>query len=256
MVADGVLDGVDEVYGLHLLNTLETGTIGVKAGPLMAAPDKFTCQVVGKGGHGAMPQHSIDAMATSSHILTALQTVVSRSVDPLESAVVTVGKMENEEGSTTCGCGHTFNVICGKVVMHGTSRSFNDKTQALLRRRITEVTSGVASALGASASTAFDDVNYGYPAVVNDDDQAALADKAARAVVGEGNVKAGTGIMTMAGEDFSYYLRERPGCFVFVGSRPPGTTIKPHHHPSFDIDEEALPVGAAFYVRLVEDLLG
>ena len=105
MIADRALEGVDAIYGIHLWNPLETGQIGVKSGPLMAAPDKFSCTVIGKGGHGAAPHETVDAMAVSCQIVTALQTIVSRNIDPLEPAVVTVGKMENEDNSLTCGCG-------------------------------------------------------------------------------------------------------------------------------------------------------
>ena len=119
-----------------------------------------------------------------------------------------------------------------------------------------QVTTGVASALGATASTRFDEVNYGYPATVNYPEEAAIAAGAAEAIVGASGVLSGREIMTMGGEDFSYYLKARPGCFVFVGSRAPGTEIKPHHHPSFDIDEEALMIGTSFFVQLIRDLLG
>ena len=115
------LDDVEQVYGFHLFTGLRTGTIGVKEGPLMAAPDKFTISVRGKGGHGAMPHLSKDAMLCAMHIGVALQTVVSREVDPLEAAVVSIGKLENEEGSATCGCGSTWNVLCGDIVMSGTT---------------------------------------------------------------------------------------------------------------------------------------
>lgn len=122
MVKDGVMEDVDEVYGVHLMNFLETGIIGVKAGPLMAAPDKFSITVQGKGGHGAMPHETVDALVAAGMILTSLQTVVSRNVAPIEAAVVTVGKLENSLNSTECGCGSTFNVIADQIVMHGTAR--------------------------------------------------------------------------------------------------------------------------------------
>lgn len=255
MVAEGTLKGVDQVFGIHLFTPLRTGTIGVKEGPLMANPDKFSIAIEGKGGHGAMPHLSIDAMACASHVQVALQTVVSRNVDPLEPAVVTVGKMENEEGSPICGCGMQFNVICPRVVMHGTTRSFSDGTRAKIRSSVERVAKGVSEAMGASASTSWDDLFYGPPAVVNHGKEAALMHEAASKVVGEEGVLSGRDIMTMGGEDFSFFLKEVPGCFVFVGATAPGADPTPHHHPSFDLDEESLVIGASLWVRLIELLL-
>eukprot|EP00933_Yihiella_yeosuensis_P004944 TRINITY_DN109356_c0_g1_i1.p1 TRINITY_DN109356_c0_g1~~TRINITY_DN109356_c0_g1_i1.p1 ORF type:complete len:450 (+),score=90.07 TRINITY_DN109356_c0_g1_i1:42-1352(+) len=256
MVKEGALKGVSQVFGIHLFTPLQLGTIGVKGGPLMAAPDKFAIDVQGKGGHGAMPQLSVDAMLCASQINVSLQTVVSRTVAPLEPACVSVCKMENEIGTRTCGCGHAFNVIAGRVVMHGTARSFNDSTQSVIRKGIERVANGVAEAMGATASTTFDDLNFGYPATINTPAEAELMKQAAVCVVGEENVKSGTEIMTLGAEDFSFYLKEVPGCFVFVGATRHGEEVMPHHHPSFDFDEEALEIGASLWVRLTEVILG
>lgn len=154
-----------------------------------------------------------------------------------------------------CGCGANFNVICDKVVMHGTARSFCNATQKRIRNGVSRVATGVADAMGAKASTSFDDVNYGYPATVNTDYEAALMHEAAALVVGEEGVLSGRSIMTMAGEDFSYFQQKVPGCFVFVGATPLDAEAKQHHHPSFDFDEESLVIGASLWVRLVEVVL-
>eukprot|EP00746_Dinoflagellata_sp_MGD_P144674 gnl/MRDRNA2_/MRDRNA2_77385_c0_seq1.p1 gnl/MRDRNA2_/MRDRNA2_77385_c0~~gnl/MRDRNA2_/MRDRNA2_77385_c0_seq1.p1 ORF type:complete len:190 (+),score=41.17 gnl/MRDRNA2_/MRDRNA2_77385_c0_seq1:39-572(+) len=173
----------------------------------------------------------------------------------MEPAVVSIGKMENEEGSLACGCGSTFNVICPRVVMHGTSRSFSDATRRTIRSGIERVAKGVSEAMGACANTTFDDFNYGYPPVINPDTEAAAMHAAAVKVVDRQGVLTGREIMTMGGEDFSYFQQEVPGCFVFVGATAPDAEAKPHHHPSFDFDEDALTIGASLWVKLAEELL-
>ena len=256
MVQEGVLEGVDQVYGLHLLTPFATGTCAVKPGPLMAAPDKFTITVDGKGGHGAMPHLSVDAMMVAAHITVALQTVVSRTIDPLEPAVVSICKMENEEGSETCGCGHTFNVICDRLVMSGTSRSFADPVRASIRESIVRIATNVATAMRATATVKFDDINYGSPAVINPEAGAENMRAAAARVVGDAGIVSGRSAMTMGGEDFSFFLNERPGCFAFVGCTKPGRKALPHHDPSFDFDEDALAIGASVWTQLAQSLLG
>ena len=211
MVEDGVMDGVDEIYGVHLMNFLETGTVGVKSGPLMAAPDskmqplplrlrsklkrsgctEFSITVQGKGGHGAMPHETVDAMLVASMVVTSLQSIVARSIAPIESAVVTVGKMENSLNSTECGCGSTFNVIADSIVMHGTARSFKPDVRETVRQRVAEVASGVGQGQGAEIVTEWDDLNYGYPATVNSAREARICASAAQAVVGVDGLRTG-----------------------------------------------------------------
>ena len=249
------LDDVEQVYGFHLSTVLRTGTIGVKDGPLMAAVDKFTISVKGKGGHGAMPHLSKDAMLCAMQIGVALQTVVSREVDPLEAAVVSIGKLENEEGSATCGCGSTFNVLCGDIVMSGTTRSFDNAVQQQVRVSVERIAVNVAAAMMCSAQVKWDDVNTGHPATVNHTAEAARARAAAVKVVGEEGLRTGKEIMTMGGEDFSYFLNKKPGCFIFVGATAEGAEPTPHHHPSFDIDEESLAIGATLWLQLVDEVL-
>ena len=203
-----------------------------------------------------MPHLSKDAMLCAMHIGVALQTVVSREVDPLEAAVVSIGKLENEEGSTTCGCGSTFNVLCGDIVMSGTTRSFDNTVQQQVRLSVERIAVNVAAAMMCSAHVKWDDVNYGHPATVNHTAEAAKSRAAAVKVVGEKGLRTGKEIMTMGGEDFSYFLNKKPGCFIFVGATAEVAEPTPHHHPSFDIDEESLAIGATLWLRLVEEVLG
>ena len=146
-----------------------------------------------------MPHLSVDAMLCAAQISVALQTIVSREIDPLDAAVVSVGKMENEEGSSACGCGSTFNVLCDKVVMHGTTRSFNNQVQQKVRSSVERIAVKVAEALNATATVKWDDINYGHPATVNSTAETALARAASVNVVGEGGIRTGKEIMTMGG---------------------------------------------------------
>ena len=267
----------------------------------MAATDRFLISIQGKGGHGAMPHLSVDAMLCAAQVSVALQTIVAREIDPLDAAVVSIGKMENEEGSETCGCGSTFNVLCGKVVMHGTTRSFNTEVQMKVRRSVERITVNVSEAMRAKAWVKWDDVNCGWsvtmlsgrrnsttpsicsnmlmpaaccprvlltcallmtsrrirrPATINSTAETALVRAASVKVVGEAGVRTGKEIMTMGGEDFAYFLNKKPGCFIFVGATAPDAEATPHHHPSFNIDEDSLAVGATLWLQLVDTILG
>eukprot|EP00039_Didymoeca_costata_P002636 m.61605 g.61605 ORF g.61605 m.61605 type:complete len:643 (-) comp11429_c0_seq1:228-2156(-) len=250
LVKESVLKNVNKIFGIHLWTPLNVGHIGVSHGEMMASPDKFTISIKGKGGHGAAPHKTVDALLVASYVNIALQSIVSRRTDPMQEVVVSVCKMENEEGSNTCGCGHTFNVICGEVVMHGTSRAFTPDMQKKLRQEIQCVATNTAKAHGASATVEFDDLNYGYPPTVNTKNEAVYVELMAAEIVNPQNIHTGRDIMTMGGEDFSYYLEQVPGCMIFVGATGEGKEELPHHHPSFDFDETALEVGAALWVKL------
>ena len=242
MIDEGLLDIADigSVYGLHLWSGHATGTIQVRPGPAMAATDEFQTTIRGEGGHGAMPNQTRDPIVAAAGVVQALQSIVSRNVDPVDPAVVTVGSLH---------AGSAHNVIPETATMIGTMRSFTNETRELLRRRVPEVTRGVAEAFGCTANV---ELNFGYPATVNDVEAAADAARIAKEVVGE------AGVMTpppiAGGEDFSYFLEERPGAFVFVGSRDESRGITaPHHAPDFDIDEAALPRGTELLCRLAID---
>jgi amidohydrolase len=242
VVADGVLDGADVVIGIHLWNELPVGTLGVKAGPLMAAVDRLRIVVRGRGGHGGKPHRAADPVVAAAHIVTALQSVVSREVSPLQSAVVTIGAVHG---------GSAFNVIPDEVTLLGTLRTFDPELRRALPERIHRLASGVALGLQCQAEV---ETSHGNPAVVNDPGVAEIARRAARRVVGEDEVVVPE--PTMGGEDMAVYFERVPGCFVFVGSANPAKGLDAdHHNPRFDFDEDALAIGCAFLVEAAEEAL-
>jgi amidohydrolase len=239
VVKDGIMDGVDRVIGVHLWNELPVGTIGVKAGPLMASVDRLKITIIGRGGHGAAPHRSADPVVAAAHVVVALQTIVSREVSPIGAAVVTVAAIHG---------GSAFNVIPEEVALMGTLRTFDRELRRSMPERIQRIAAGVAGGLGCRAQV---EVEQGSAAVINDPGVAEIARRAAAEVVGEAKVVDPES--TMGGEDVSVYFERAPGCFVFIGSANPDRGLsEPHHSPRFDFDEEALPVGCAFLVRAAE----
>jgi amidohydrolase len=242
VIADGALEGVDVMLGIHLWNELPVGTIGVKAGPLMAAVDRLRIVIRGRGGHGGYPHRSADPVVAAAQVVTALQTVVAREVSPLRSAVVTIGAIHG---------GQAFNVIPDEVTLTGTVRTFDADLRRSMPERIARIASGVASALQCQAEV---EVRPGNPAVVNDPAVAALARRAAARVVGEEGVVEPE--PTMGGEDMAVYFERVPGCFAFVGSANAARGLdQPHHSPRFDFDEEALAIGCEFLVNAAQEAL-
>ena len=243
MIEDGCLEGVDEIYGLHLWNYQPLGEIGVKEGPIMAAADMFDIIVKGKGGHGATPQGTIDAIVVASHLVTALQTIVSRDTNPLENTVVTIGEISG---------GENFNVIADQVKLSGTTRAYTEKNRIMIKNRMKDIIDGVSKAFGSEIV-----LNYkeGYPPTINHKLPTKHILDVASQVVGKG---AGFPYLSMGGEDFSYYLQNIPGCFFFIGSAPDEKDIlsTPHHCSHFNIDERALLVGASVYINLIKNILG
>jgi amidohydrolase len=237
MVDDGLMErfGITEVYGMHNMPGLPVGSFALRPGPLMAAADRFTIRIEGRGSHAAHPHMSIDTVAITAQIITALQTIVSRNVDPLDAAVVSV---------TYLRAGETFNVLPQTAEMKGTVRSLRPEVQDLLEQRVTEVVTGVAAMHGASATV---DYFRGYPSTVNHPDQTAFAASVAADVAGGDKVDANV-LPTMGAEDFSFMLLERPGAFIFVGN---GDTAG-LHHPAYDFDDRAIPVGVSYWARLAE----
>ena len=240
MIEDGCLDKVDEIYGLHLWNYQLYGEVGIKDGPVMASADLFDIEVSGKGGHGATPQGTIDAIVVASNLVTMLQTIVSRNTNPLESTVLSIGKIKG---------GHNFNIISDKVHMSGTTRSYTEENRKMIKQRMKEVVEGVSKSFGADIKLNYKD---GYPPTVNHSSQVEKVLEAASSIVASG---AKNPYLSMGGEDFSYYLQNKPGCFFFVGSAPNENEIlsTPHHCSHFNIDERALLVGASVYVNLIEN---
>jgi amidohydrolase len=245
MLADGVFGDPkpEACYGLHLWNNLPAGLIGIREGPLFANTDEFRIVVKGSGGHGAMPHQTVDPVVVAAQLITAMQTLVSRETSPLEPGVVTVGSIHG---------GTAWNIIPASVELRGTVRTFTDQLQSQMRRRLEELVQGVAGAMRAEY-----EFNYQYscPAVVNDSDRTAFARQVALRVFGESQVVVPS--QTMGGDDMSYFLRDAPGTYYFVGTASrSGAPVAPHHHPRFDIDESALPVGARLLTETALAFLG
>lgn len=242
MIEEGVLKNpdVDAIIGLHLWNNLPLGTVGVRNGALMAAVECFHCTIFGKGGHGAMPHQTIDSVLVSAQIVNALQTIVARNVDPIDSAVVTVGELH---------AGTAHNVIADTAKMKGTVRYFNPKLKGYLGKRIEQVIAGICQSQGASYEL---DYWHQYPPVINDANIAELVRSIALEVV-ETTAGIVPECQTMGAEDMSFFLQEVPGCYFFLGSANPAKDLAyPHHHPRFDFDETALGMGVEIFVRCVE----
>jgi amidohydrolase len=239
MIEAGLLDSarVGEAFALHLWAPFRVGSVHVRSGPIMAAQDEFTAHIVGRGGHGALPHLALDPVVAAAHGVVALQAIVARSVDPVETAVVTVGSIH---------AGSAPNVIPETAVLHGTLRSFTEPVRELLRRRVVESLEHAAGATGCAARV---EMRPGYPAVINDARAVDRVRRAARRVVGEGRVIEAAPLA--AAEDFAYILERVAGAFVLVGAGNPERGISaPHHAPAFDLDEAALPLGAELLARL------
>jgi amidohydrolase len=246
MIEAGVLDDprVDAAFGVHIGQDLPVGTIGVCAGPMNAASDGFVATIKGLGGHAARPHGCIDPIVVAAQCITALQTLVSREVNPLRQAVITVGSLH---------AGTVSNVIPEEAVMKATVRTFDEEVRQGLAERIPALLKGIAGAMRAEAEVQY---RFGYPALVNDPAMTDLVREVAREVVGpERLIEREPG---MGGEDMAYFLREVPGCFFRIGSRNPERgLIYGHHHPRFDIDDEgALPVGVAAVAGVALRFLG
>jgi len=233
MISDGVLETprVDAAFGIHLWNDLPVGTVGVMAGPVMASVDQFEIAILGRGGHAAAPHQTIDPVLVAAHVITALQSLVSRRRDPLSEAVVSV---------TEVHAGRAFNVIPDRADLRGTVRTFGGHFFEDAPRLVGDTAQGVASAFGAHVN-----VNYRRLSapLINNEELSRLMRDVAADLIGAGNVR--QGVRTMGGEDMAFFLEKVPGCFAFVGSAPrTGGRASPHHSPTFDIDEESLVIAA------------
>ncbi|MDU4695411.1 MAG: M20 peptidase aminoacylase family protein [Paenibacillus sp.] len=235
VIASGALDGVHAIFGMHNKPDLPVGTIGIKNGPLMAAADGFVVEIAGRGTHAAVPEAGNDPIVTAAHLVTALQSIVSRNVGSLESAVISVTKLHS---------GTAWNVVPETALLEGTIRTFDEEVRQRVLRRFEEVVQGVAAAFGTTASVRWIE---GPPPVLNDPALAELGEAAAEAA----GYRAVTPVPSPAGEDFSWYQREIPGLFVFMGTGGP----KEWHHPAFDLDERAIPVSIGFFTKLAERAL-
>jgi len=243
MIEDGLFDRfpVESVFGLHNWPGIPLGEMSVMPGPVMAGTCAFEVVVRGHGCHAAMPHQGVDSIVTASHLVQALQTVVSRTLHPCDAAVVS---------TTQIHAGEAWNIIPEEVLLRGTIRTFKPEVQDTVERAIERLCSGVAAAHGAQISVHFD---HRYPPTVNSPAEAAFCQEVAREVCGEEQVL--TDIQpSMGAEDFAYMLREKPGCYVWLGNGP-GTGGCTLHNPHYDFNDDALVVGVSYWVRLVEKAL-
>ncbi|WP_375590221.1 M20 aminoacylase family protein [Hoeflea alexandrii] len=240
MVNDGMMErfGITRVFGMHNLPGLPVGQFAIRKGPIMAATDIFDVTIKGRGGHAAMPHQTIDPIVAASAIVSSLQSIASRNANPLESLVVSVTKFIG---------GSAYNIIPETVELAGTVRTLSPEMRDLAETRISEIVRGVAAAHGCEGS-----VNYirNYPVTFNHSDETDFAADIAESIAGDGMVEREQP-PTMGGEDFSFMLEARPGAFIFMGN---GDTAG-LHHPAYDFNDDAIPVGVSYWVRLAEKAL-
>ena len=231
MVEEGALDNLDAVFGLHVTPVIEVGTVATRVGPISAAADEFRLTVIGQGGHAARPQAAIDPIVLAAQAIMAIQQIVSRRVNPVESGVVTIG---------TINGGTVENVIPDTVVMRGTLRTFSPKTRQVLRTELRRAC-GVIEALGGSYEL---DILEGYPPTINSEEAAAVMVEALSEMLGAEHVQ--TAELSMGAEDFSFMAERAPGCFLRLGTHNPAWDKQYLvHRADFRMDEDALPIGAA-----------
>jgi hippurate hydrolase len=237
MVDDGLMDrfAIEEVYGLHNMPGMPVGHFALRNGPLLASSDTFDIEVQGRGAHAAQPHKGVDPVVVAGHIITALQTVVARSLDPIESGVVSI---------TGVRAGEAYNVIAESCRLWGTARALDAGVRDLLEKRIVEVAELTAKALGATAHARF---NRGYPVTKNHAAEAGHCAEVARSLVGAGSVNA-EAPPVMGGEDFAFMLEARPGAFVFIGNGESAGL----HNPAYDFNDAVIPVGVSYWVQLAE----
>ena len=240
MVDDGMIDrfGIAEVYGMHNYPGMPVGAFGIRAGPMMAAADSITIDIEGVGGHAARPHLGIDTVLVAAQIINNIQSVVSRNVDPVKSAVVSIIMFT---------AGNTDNVIPQTVQLRGTARSLDADVRELIGQRLHEMVEGTAAAYGAKAKLTY---RRGYPVLVNHEREADFAAAMAREIAGDNHVDTALPPM-MGAEDFSFMLNERPGAFIWVGNGDSAGL----HHPAYNFNDDVIPVGTSYWVKLVETAL-
>jgi hippurate hydrolase len=240
MIQDGLMDRfrIEEVYGMHNFPGLPVGQFAIRPGPLMASADRLTIEIEGRGGHAARPHLSIDPILVGAQIVNQMQSIVARNVDPLQSAVISICVFQ---------AGTTDNVIPQTAFLRGTARSLVPEVRDLLEKRVHEVVDGTARLYGAKAALTY---KRDYPVTRNHQRQTAFAAAVAADVVGREHVDADTAPV-MGAEDFSFMLEARPGAFIFIGNGSSAGL----HHPSYNFNDEAIPIGSSYWVRLVEKAL-
>lgn len=237
MCKEGMMDRFDigQVFGIHNAPGAPQGTFHTKAGPLMAAADTFYVNINGSGGHGAQPEDTRDPLIAGAALVQAFQTISSRNLGGLDTAVISVGEFAS---------GTASNIVPDTAYISGTVRTFDKDVQSKIAARMKAICEGIATSYDVAVDLEFE---YGYPTTVNDADKAALAAEIAKSVVGDTHVDADTKPIFPA-EDFAYMLEERPGAYLFLGQ---GDSA-PVHHPDYDFNDEIAPIGASFFARLVE----
>jgi len=239
MVEDGALDGVDAVFGLHLWQALPTGSLGIVAGPMMAQSDNFLLTVKGKAGHGSMPHTAVDPIYAASQLVVNLQSIVSRNNDPLKPLVISLGTIQG---------GTIYNIIPESVDLKGTVRTFQPDVQTMAKKRIQEIAEKTCEAMGAKAEFVYEE---GYPPLINPQAMVDFVIDIAKDILGEDKIAPFSPIM--GGEDFAYFLQKIPGAFFFLGMGDGQEA--PHHHPEFDLDEKALPLGTLLLSEIALEYL-
>lgn len=243
MIEDGLFERfpMESVFGMHNWPGMPAGSFGVHSGPVMASADRFDIRVMGVGGHAAMPHLGTDALAAGAALVQAIQTIVSRTLDPIDSAVVSV---------TQFHAGEAYNVIPDRAELCGTVRAFSESVQACIEARLGELCNGIAAAFGVDI-----EFNYrrGYPPTINSAAEAAVCAATAVALVGEDRVVT-NGRPSMGAEDFAYFLQRKPGAYVWIGNGP-GEGGCMLHNPNYDFNDDIIPVGVAYWVELVRRIL-
>lgn len=230
MIEEGALDGVDAIIGAHLWQPLKIGTIGISFDRLMASPNEFSITINGRGGHGSMPQQTIDTLLVGAQLTVALNTIISRNIDPFEQAVLSIGVLKS---------GDTFNIIPDTAEMKGSVRNFEPSVRDTIFARMEQITKGICDAYGATYQL---EKFYGFPPVINHPAYAQIIKSNAEKILGKENALLIQ--PAMAGEDFSYFLEKVPGAYFFIGvGNPDKGIVYPQHHPQYDIDEDALCYG-------------
>jgi len=239
MIKDGLMDrfGIEQVYGMHNGPGIPVGSFAIRPGPIMAATDSIDITIEGHGGHAARPHKCIDSVLVGAQLITALQSIVSRTVDPLESAVISICEFH---------AGNARNVIPQTAELHGTVRTLTKETRELVEKRVREVVDGVAKMTGARIDLVYE---RGYPVTLNHPAQTEVATRIAKEISGEANVHEAPPMM--GAEDFSYMLEARPGAFIFCGNGDSAGL----HHPAYNFNDEAILYGTSYWIKLVENTL-
>jgi amidohydrolase len=240
MMDDGLFDrfGIEEVFGMHNYPGMPIGQFAIRSGPMMASTDTISIDLEGVGGHAAWPHFGVDTVLVGAQIVSQLQSIVARNVDPLQAAVISICMFQ---------AGHTDNVIPQQAKLRGTARALSPKVRDLLQKRVREVVEGTARAYGAKAELTY---TTGYPVLVNEERKTTFAAGVAREVAGKDKVNTDCAPL-MGAEDFAFMLQERPGAFIYIGN---GNSAQ-LHNPAYDFNDEAIPVGTSYWVRLAETAL-